>query len=321
MKRAVLVILCVGLIVSLAACTGNDDVILGDLNLGVLEYEGIGIMGVTYDFYDNGYALIESILHEYAQLEENVSYNGTNYIVVGFVQPSSLLSSTGVFGVRETKSPENLVLPDTIQHISNHALAYCTANTITLPSNLKTIDNGVFSGASNIETISIPETVTSIFAHYLFQNCVNLKSVNFPSNCDILFLDNTFEGCTSLETVTIPACVDYIGSLCFYQCYSLTNVTIENGVERIKENAFMSCPKLTKLVVPESITLIEDGAFCDCTGLTDITLPDNLTDISAKLFTNKYYQPADVSGMTIRVRADMVSYVQKIYPTANVVPK
>lgn len=321
MKRAVLLMLCVWLIVSLAACTGNDEVTLGDLNLGVLEHEGIDIMGVTYDFYDNGYALIESILHEHAQLEDNVSYNGANYIVVGFVQPSSLLSEAGVFGYRDTKSPENLVLPDTIQQIPSHALAYCTANTITLPSNLKMIGNGVFSGASNIETISIPKTVTSIFAHYLFQNCVNLKTVDFPSNCDILFLDNTFEGCTSLETVTIPACVDYIGNLCFYKCSSLTNVTIENGVERIKENAFVSCPKLTKLVIPESVTLIEDGAFCDCTGLTDITLPDNLTDISAKLFTNKYYQPADVCGMTIRVRADMVSYVQKIYPTANVVPK
>jgi len=71
----------------------------------------------------------------------------------------------------------------------------------------------------------------------------------------------------------------------------------------------------------DSVKTISDHAFQECTGLTDITLSDNLSDVSANMLSDRYYEPVDVSGLTIHVKADLVSYVQSIYPSATVVAK
>ena len=145
--------------------------------------------------------------------------------------------------------------------------------------------------------------------------------MEFPADCEIQFFDNTFEGCTSLEAATVPAAVDFIGGLAFYRCHALTSVIIEDGVKEIKDGAFMDCPALESLVIPNSVTIIEDAAFQGCTALREVTLPDGMTDVSANLFTNLDRQNMDVSGLTIYVKNDLVSYVQSIYPNANVVAK
>jgi hypothetical protein len=71
----------------------------------------------------------------------------------------------------------------------------------------------------------------------------------------------------------------------------------------------------------DSVKTISDHAFQECTGLTDITLSDNLSDVSANMLSDRYYEPVDVSGLTIHVKADLVSYVQSIYPSTTVVAK
>ena len=321
-KKMISILFIVILAFSFTACGGEDTMVYGDVDIGVLEYDSIDVLGVKYNFYDNGYALIETILHENAQLTDTVSYEGKEYTVIGFMTYKvSTMYETGAFGYGETRSSDHLILPSTIQNIPNYALAYCNAKTITLPANLKNMGNGVFSGCNNMESIDIPDSVVSIGASKLFQNCTSLKEVSFPSGCDVQFFYNTFEGCTSLEKATIPASADCVGGLCFYQCYSLTDVTIEDGVERIEESAFYNCPLLSTIVIPDSVKTISDHAFQECTGLTDITLSDNLSDVSANMFSDRYFEPVDVSGITIRVKADLVSYVQSIYPSATVVAK
>lgn len=322
MKRLIALILTIGLFFSLSACERSETVTMYDVDLGQMAHHGATVMGVTYDLYDQGYALIASILHEHAQLEETVFYEGKEYTVFGFVQPKvSTGNDTGVFGFGENASPADLVLPNSIRGISNFALAYCSANTITLPAKLQALGGGVFANCTNLETLDIPDSVTYIGANKLFQNCTRLKSVSFPADCEVRFFQNTFERCTNLEAATVPASVDEIGMLAFYHCEALTSVTIENGVQRIKGDAFINCPQLKQLVIPDSVTFIEDYAFQGCTGLTDITLSDHMSDVSAHLFTDINKQDADVSCLTIRVKPDLVSYVQSIYPEANVVAK
>ena len=322
MKKQFIISIVLLLCLALTACNKADTVTMYNTNIGSLAHDSVDVMGVTYDLYDNGYALIEKILHENALLNETVNYNGKDYTVFSFVQPKvSTLQETGAFGHGELKSPDNLVLPSTIVGIPNYALTHCNAGAITLPSGLQSIGIGAFRECRNIATIELPDSLTYIGASKLFQNCTSLVTVEFPTDCQIQFFDNTFEGCTSLEAITIPASVDYIGGLAFYQCYGLNCVIIEDGVQQIKEGAFYEYPALEALVIPDSVTTIADYAFQGCTNLKEITLPDNMTDVSAKLFTDIYKQNADVSGLTIYVNPDLVSYVQSLYPTANVVSK
>ena len=327
MKKIMSMILFIALLLMVAACEKSDDVIVNDLNLGELEHEGISIMGVTYDFYSNGYAAITHILHEHAQISDSVAYDGKSYSVAVLgdikVNATDMGNRQSVFGSEYSgiKSPANLLLPDSIIYIGNAALANSTAETICLPAQLTKLGASVFSGCKNIESIEWPSGMVFIGGSSLFSGCSNLKTINFPDNCEIYSLDYCFMDCTSLQAVSIPGTIERVGNMTFHNCYELSEVKLGEGIKTIDAWAFKSCPKLTHLVIPESVTTIEDEAFTDCSALIDLTLPDNLMDVSANLFTNTYNLPADISGMTIRVRADMVSYVQSIYPAANVVAK
>ena len=128
-----------------------------------------------------------------------------------------------------TKYLEEIVIPDTYKG---------KAVTVILDS--------AFSGASNLKSITIPDSVTSIG-------------------------DDAFKGCTSLESVTIPDSVTSIGDSAFYGCTSLESVTIPEGVESIGWNAFRECTSLTSVTIPDSVTSIGDSPFQYCTSLTSIS--------------------------------------------------
>jgi len=317
-RKSLVFLLIAALCFTFTACSAKETTTNSNIDIGSLTHKSIDIMGVTYELYDGGYALIKTILHENAQLGERVDYDGTEYIVLGFPNTKG---ETGAFGLGQTKSAANLVLPDSIMNVANYALAYCNADTIELPSALQTVGVGAFRECRNIETLIFPESVSYISASKLFQNCISLQSVAFPADCTIQFFNNTFEGCTSLKSATVPAAVDYIGGLSFYKCYALTSVIIEEGVQKIQSGAFMDCPALESLTIPNSVTIIEDAAFQGCAGLKEIVLPDGIADVSANLFTNLDRQNIDVSGLIIYVKTDLVSYVQSIYPNATVMTK
>ena len=327
MKRMARIILWLSLVLLLSACGKSKDVVVNDLNLGKLEYEGIKIMGVTYDFYDNGYAAITAILHENARLSETVTFEKKKYTVTVLgdikVEASDVGHRDGVFGNQYSgiKSPVILELPDTIVCVGSSALEYSTAEVIKLPSKALRFSDRLFRGCKNIETIEWPAGTEFIGGYEMFEGCSSLKTITFPENCEISTLDGCFLNCTSLESVIIPGTVYKICNMAFSNCPELTSVTLGEGIEKVGSWAFMSCPKLTHIVIPESVTELTDEVFHDCAGLKDVTLPDNLNDVPAKLFVDLYSRPTDAAGITIRVKADMVSYVQSIYPAANVVAK
>lgn len=327
MRKLLQMIITTIILFSLTACSKDITITTSniDINLGKQKYDSIDIMGVTYDFYDNGYAFIKNILHENAQISETVSYEGNEYkvVAIGYLEDDKTDRTVGVFNGEYSgiKSPQYLKLPNTIEYISSNALQFSTAETITLPENITEISGGTFYGCSNIETIDFPDSINWIGGYSLFGRCTNLKTVKFPTNCEVVGVESCFMECSSLESVSIPGTVNRTGNMTFYNCYELSDVILEEGIETIGTWTFVTCPKLTHLVIPESVTLIEEQAFHDCSNLIDLTLPDNMTDVSSNLFTDIYSQPADVSKMTIRVKEDLVSYVQSIYPDANVVAK
>ena len=85
MKKHFIISITLLLCLTLTACSKADSVTMYNTNIGSLEHDSVDVMGVTYDLYDNGYALIEKILHENTQLNETVNYNGKDYTVFSFV--------------------------------------------------------------------------------------------------------------------------------------------------------------------------------------------------------------------------------------------
>ena len=102
---------------------------------------------------------------------------------------------------------------------------------------LITIEYGAFDGCSALESIRIPNTVTSLDA-YAFFNCTSLTTVELSNSIDQIS-DCTFAGCTALTEILIPENVSRIGGCAFENCVMLRKVEFSGAAPFIVTGAFI----------------------------------------------------------------------------------
>ena len=132
----------------------------------------------------------------------------------------------------------------------------------------KYVEGSAFRFFPNLQTIVIPESVTSI-GDSAFENCTSLTSITIPEGVTSIG-NSAFEGCSSLTSITIPSSVTSIGERAFEFCKSLTSINIPSSVTSIGNSAFSSCKGLTSITIPNSVTSIDREAFYYCTSLKTI---------------------------------------------------
>ena len=186
--------------------------------------------------------------------------------------------------------------------------AYYGGNGITydefyIPENLKKvtitggscISYGAFEGCSNLTSVALPSTITSIEPSS-FYDCTGLTSITIPNTVTSIGACAFFE-CTSLTSVTIPKSVTDIGEKAFSKCLKMTainvasdnaNYTSVNGVMFSKQKTtLVCCPagKTGSYSIPNTVTNIGNGAFYHCRYLTSITIPETVTNIGPSAFS------------------------------------
>ena len=149
-------------------------------------------------------------------------------------------------------------------------------------SNIEYIGNEAFSGCASLQSVTIPNSVTSI-GDKAFEQCYSLQSVTIPNSVTSIG-DHAFEQCYSLQSITIPNSVTSIGDYAFEQCYSLQSVTIPNSVTSIGDHAFGWCKSLQSVTIPNSVTKIGNGVFSSCESLQSVTIPNSVTKIGDYAF-------------------------------------
>lgn len=147
---------------------------------------------------------------------------------------------------------------------------------------LKRIGRYSFTANEQLESIAIPEGVTSIEID-AFKNCTSLTSINIPAGISTIKYES-FYGCSSLTDINIPAGVTEIGWNAFAGCSALTSIELPEGLTTIKQSAFSNCTSLIAVELPESLTTIESSAFENCTALISVELPEGLTTIKSRAF-------------------------------------
>lgn len=114
-------------------------------------------------------------------------------------------------------------------------------------------DSTLLSFCNQIQSVTIPESVTSIGK-------------------------SAFEHCSKLDSLTIKGVATSIGAYAFASCTSLTSLSLVGNFQTIGEQAFAYCG-MTSLTTDADITSIGEYAFSHCTSLTSLSLTGSVQTI------------------------------------------
>lgn len=169
-----------------------------------------------------------------------------------------------------------------ITEIGRMAFANGVIETISLPDTLTTIAAHAFSMCRNLQSIEIPDSVSSI-GEFAFYGCDNLTSVTLPNNLQTIG-GCAFNECRKLNYIELPKSIESIGSGAFWSCESLTSITIPENVTSISDNTFYSCTSLGSIEIPETVTEIGSLCFAFCENLKKIEIKGEITKMGSEVF-------------------------------------
>lgn len=157
---------------------------------------------------------------------------------------------------------------------------------------MKTISVFSFEGCSSLESISIPEGVTSIY-NYAFKECGKLKKINIPATVNEIGVQ-AFTGCASLGEISIPSSVKYLRQGAFSGCTNLSVVTVGHASPLAitstdeSSNPFygLDCSKITLNVPKHKLADYKQAIVWQDFDVKDATL--HLTDANNTLIHNIY---------------------------------
>ncbi len=212
---------------------------------------------------------------------------------------------------------------DGVLYIGNHLITTNNndlPNQYTIKTGTKTIASMAFYNCTDLTSICIPNTVTSI-CNSAFIYCENLVSITLPDS--LVYLGSgVFVWCTSLENIIvssenkyytsvdgvlfskdmkkiyvypanikadsyiIPDSVTEIASYAFYSS-KIKSIIIPDGITSIPYETFWGCVQLESVTIPDSVNEIGQLAFFGCSNLIKIEIPDDsVTQIGTRAFAS-----------------------------------
>ena len=187
--------------------------------------------------------------------------------------PNNLFAESGI---------EELVIPETVTSIGNHAFRDCAQLTsVTIPEGVTVIGTYAFARCQALEDVDLPSELLSIGSHAF--EATGLKEVVLPEKLTALE-SNAFVNCSALGSVHIPASLTEVGYWgVFAGCTSLNMVTFEEGITSVPNNLFAES-SFSFIEIPETVTSIGDYVFRDNDNLVSVNIGKNVTAIGTHAF-------------------------------------
>lgn len=162
--------------------------------------------------------------------------------------------------------------------------------TVSLPDTLTDIGNWSFAGCRSLRNIGtgfdggyLPDSLATI-GSFAFYDCKNLREVNIPQNC-LLIMENAFN-CSGITEVELGFGENQIalGEEIFRECSNLSEARIGDGAKIVSSGMFCGCSQLRYVLLGDNIEEIRNRAFWECRSLHSITLPSSVKMIGEYAF-------------------------------------
>lgn len=201
----------------------------------------------------------------------------------------------------------NVNMSESVIKIGGRAFSNTVITSFTIPKNVDSIGDEVFSGCSSLQTIyynaincHIPQYVQPLsgadnIASIIWGNevqtipnrlCLDMASLrgnlSFPNSLRNIG-NSAFYGCTGLSgTLTLPNNLQYIGGTAFSGCTGLNGILVlPNTLQHIGSYAFNNCTGLRgSLIIPNNTHYIGGSAFSNCNNITNLTIGENVDTIN-----------------------------------------
>ena len=192
---------------------------------------------------------------------------------------------TGGYNIKSSLVIPREIDGHTVVSIGSEAFRYSAPDleTVTIPDSVTSIQEYAFFDCNNLTSVEIPDSVT-VIGKQAFSSCDKLASVRLPSNLPALGAF-AFSGCESLTEINIPASLSAANSP-FEGCTNLKTIHFEDGITQILSFLFYGCTGLTEIEIPDTVTTIGMRAFYGATNLVSVSIPDCTTGIDGEAFSH-----------------------------------
>lgn len=189
-----------------------------------------------------------------------------------YEQAAAVTSLVSFANNTEITSFEELQYFTKITSIGTYCFYGCSnLQSVVIPNNVTSIGDATFLGC-NLRTVTIPDSVVSMGVA-VFSTNKNMVYAKISSNITTIPGD-TFVYCESLEVVDLSDVLIRVNSSrCFDGCKKLKKIkstdedgvlNIPEGVEYLGGSAFSSCYGFTEVIIPSTVTTIEGECFAHC---------------------------------------------------------
>lgn len=159
-------------------------------------------------------------------------------------------------------------------------------NNITYSQAKSLIAIWAFDENTNIESFDELQYFKSLIVCPTFSECTNLQSITIPDNITTIPA-NCFYGCADTLFKNISKNITSVGSNAFNGCTELEEVEFKDtNFTTLSSGVFQNCINLIKADTP-NVTVIASSAFDGCTNLNTITFDwSKITSIGVEAFKN-----------------------------------
>ncbi len=275
---------------------------VGDLCYAVLNYEEVAVVGENYA---PAYYYLPASL----EIPSKVVYSGNTYTVTEIgnyaFQACEMLESVtipntvkkvGIYAFAACTKLLNISFPESLEDVMGGALYEC-AWYDNQPDGLIYVGNLLYryKGVAPAETIEVREGTKAIL-DFAFTQQPNIQSVVLPNSVTSVHV-RAFADCPNLETVVLPNSLSVIEEETFSNCPKLSSIDLPQDVSIIGANAFRACSSLSHVEWPQQLTNIGANAFYECTQLDNVdAIPASIQKIGANAFYNTAWEQRQPAG-------------------------